>query len=151
MGCEMMKKKIFIYPVNSLILSDIVEHFGHEPLTMMGQIRELENEKCQSTDSDRHNFEPKMGLKYLPVEVPSGVRGRLSIIGPLVEKADASIIMEDADFGFGCGGCARTNEVVPHIIMLQKIPYIRVKMPTDIDSATEMVKKIKEFLSSLEG
>lgn len=145
-----MKKKIFVYPVNSLILADIVEHYGHEPLTMMGGISGLDHGKQCSEKPEHEGFEPKGGLRYLPVEVPSGVRGRLSIIGPLIEQADASIIMEDADFGFGCSGCARTNEVIPHIVMLQGTPYIKVKMPKDKDSALKMVRDIKEFLASLE-
>jgi putative methanogenesis marker protein 5 len=144
-----MKKKIFIYPVNSLILSDIVEHYGHEPLTMMGGISSVHEESCSEVPEHK-GFEPKGGLRFLPVEVPSGVRGRLSIIGPLIEQADASIIMEDADFGFGCGGCARTNEVIPHIVMLQGTPYLKVKMPNDKESAEEMVREIKKFLASLE-
>lgn len=143
--------KIFIYPVNSLILVDIVEHFGHQPLTMMGAISNEEVALNYSNEKQCSNFEPKGGLTYLPVEVPSGVRGRLSMIGPLIEMADASIIMEDADFGFGCGGCARTNEVIPHIIRQHGRPYIKVKMPTDRESAYRLVQSIKNFLSSLEA
>ncbi len=30
--------KVFIYPANSLILSDLVERFGHEPLAIMQEI-----------------------------------------------------------------------------------------------------------------
>lgn len=142
--------KIFIYPANSLILADIVDHYGHDPLTIMGAIEEAEQNYHSIGADAGNNFEPKRGLVYLPVEVPSGVRGRLSIIGPLIEKADASIIMEDVDFGFGCGGCARTNEVIPHIVMLQGTPYLKVKMPRDKESAEEMIRKIKDFLSSLE-
>ncbi len=55
--------------------------------------------------------EPIKGLKYAAIEVPSGVRGRMAIFGPLIEAAEAAIIMEDAPFGFGCIGCARTNEL----------------------------------------
>jgi putative methanogenesis marker protein 5 len=95
-------------------------------------------------------FEPRRGLKYAPVEVPSGVRGRLDAIGSLIEKADAAVIMEDADFGYGCGGCARTNELVPYIVAQQGIPYVKVNCPTDLDSAKVMVQKIKDFLEGLE-
>ncbi len=31
--------KIFLYPPNSLILADLVERFGHEPLTLMSEVR----------------------------------------------------------------------------------------------------------------
>jgi putative methanogenesis marker protein 5 len=141
-------KRIFICPPNSLILSDIVERMGHEPLTMMGEI-------CSKKDSagirESSVFEPKRGLKYTPVEVPSGVRGRLSIIGGLIERAEAAIIMENADFGFGCGGCARTNELIPYIISQQGIPFIKVQYPHDLESTKEMVIRIKDFLTTLEG
>ena len=32
--------KVFIVPPNSLILFDLVERFGHEPLSLMGVLRE---------------------------------------------------------------------------------------------------------------
>jgi len=95
-------------------------------------------------------FDPRRGLKYVPVEVPSGVRGRLALIGNLIKNADAAILMEGADFGFGCGGCARTNELVPYIVSQQGIPYLKVMYPKDIETTKEMIKKIKDFLKSLE-
>jgi putative methanogenesis marker protein 5 len=141
-------KRIFICPPNSLILSDIVERMGHEPLTMMGEIC---SKKDSADNRESSVFEPKRGLKYTPVEVPSGVRGRLSIIGGLIERAEAAIIMENADFGFGCGGCARTNELIPYIISQQGIPFIKVQYPHDLESTKEMVIRIKDFLTTLEG
>ncbi|TRZ91380.1 MAG: DUF2112 domain-containing protein, partial [Methanosarcinales archaeon] len=35
--------KVFIYPTNSLILSDLVERFGHEPLAVMQEISKRVN------------------------------------------------------------------------------------------------------------
>ena len=140
-------KKIFICPPNSLILSDIVERLGHEPLTMMC---EIQGRMDPESSEDQSVFEPRRGLKYTPVEVPSGVRGRLSMIGGLIERAEAAIILEDTDFGFGCGGCARTNELIPYIISQQGIPYIKVQYPHDLESTKEMVREIKDFLTTLE-
>jgi putative methanogenesis marker protein 5 len=138
-----------VFPVNSLILSDIVERLGHEPLTMMGEIRRSGAGKAERT-STRGLYEPRKGLKYVPVEVPSGVRGRLALIGRLVEEADAAVIMGDADFGFGCGGCARTNEVVPYMVAQQGIPCLTVARPTNLEEAKVMVRKIRDFLKGLE-
>ena len=36
----------------------------------------------------------------------------MSLYGPMIEDADAGIIIHDADFAFGCMGCARTNELI---------------------------------------
>lgn len=141
--------KVLVFPVNSLVLSEIVERLGHEPLTIMGEIQRSEVGAAER-GSTSGLYEPRKGLKYVPVEVPSGVRGRLALIGPLVEKADAAIVMRDADFGFGCGGCARTNEVVPYMIAQQGIPFIAVICPTNVSEAKIMVKQIKDFLKGLE-
>jgi len=32
--------------------------------------------------------EPKKGLRYAAVDVPSGVRGRMALMGPLIEEAE---------------------------------------------------------------
>ncbi|MDP2841631.1 MAG: DUF2112 family protein, partial [Candidatus Methanoperedens sp.] len=70
--------KVFIYPTNSLILSDLVERFGHEPLAVMQEISKRVS--TPGLDSPPLNItpeDPKIGLKYAAVEVPSGVRGRM--------------------------------------------------------------------------
>ena len=109
--------KVFIYPINSLILADLVERFGHKPLTMMSQIREKVT--SLSLDSPPINItpeDPKLGLKYAAIEVPAGVRGRMALIGPLIEQTEAAIIVENPPTDFGCVGCNRTNELTKYLI-----------------------------------
>ncbi|MCE5213522.1 MAG: methanogenesis marker 5 protein [Methanobacterium sp.] len=143
--------KIAIFPPNSLILADLVERKGHEPLVLQSEIRkkvtssEIDSPPLNITEED-----PIKGLKYAAIEVPSGVRGRMSIFGPLIEEADAAMIMEDAPFGFGCIGCARTNELCMFNIRKRNIPVLELKYPTSKEETIEMVNKINEFLDSLE-
>ena len=142
--------KVFIYPTNSLILSDLVERFGHEPLAIMQEISK--KIKTQGLDSPPLNItpeDPKLGLKYAAVEVPSGVRGRMSLMDPLISKADAAIIVRDPVVSFGCMGCARTNELVNFLIRAKKIPMLELDYPTSEEDAKEFVFKISEFLKSL--
>lgn len=142
--------KVFIYPTNSLILSDLVERFGHEPLAVMQEIgkkirdRGLDTPPLNITPED-----PKYGLKYAAVEVPSGVRGRMSLFDPLISKAEAAIIVRDPVVSFGCMGCARTNELVNFLIRARKIPLLELDYPTNEEEAKEFVFKISEFLKSL--
>ncbi|MBP2132915.1 putative methanogenesis marker protein 5 [Methanomicrobium sp. W14] len=143
--------KVFIYPSTSLILSDMVERFGHEPLGVAIAIREriqtpgLDSPPLQMTPED-----PKKGLKYAAVEVPSGVRGRMALFGPLIEEAEAAIIINDADLAFGCMGCARTNELVKFSVRQRKdIPVLDIRYPSNEDEGLAFVQKIKEFLSGL--
>ena len=37
-------------------------------------------------------------------------------MGPLVEQAEAAIIVENPPADFGCVGCNRTNELVKYLI-----------------------------------
>jgi len=91
----------------------------------------------------------KKGLKYAGIEVPSGIRGRLAVWGPLVDEAEAAIIMEDAPFEFGCVGCHRTDEMIRFLIKKRKIPLLEVRYPTNEDEAKVLVSKIKTFLEGL--
>jgi putative methanogenesis marker protein 5 len=144
--------KIFIYPANSLILSDLVERFGHEALVIMKEVRKKVTDP--GLDSPPLNMTPddaKKGLKYAAIEIPSGVRGRMSLVDPLIEQAEAAIIVEDADYMFGCMGCARTNELIKYTIRSKGIPVLELKYPKNENEAKNFVLYVKEFLDNLEA
>ncbi|KZX14344.1 methanogenesis marker 5 protein [Methanobrevibacter curvatus] len=142
--------KVAIIPPNSLILSDLIERKGHEPLALQKAVRkkvidpEIDSPPMNITEED-----PIKGLKYAAIEVPSGVRGRMSIIGPLIEEAEAAIIIDDAPFGFGCIGCARTNELTTFTLRKRGLPTLELKYPKTRDETVDMVNKINKFLDSL--
>nr|QNO46145.1 hypothetical protein MFHEKKGA_00039 [Methanosarcinales archaeon ANME-2c ERB4] len=144
-------KGIFIYPSNSLILYDLVERFGHKPLAIMQEIRKKVT--TAGIDSPPLNItpeDPKRGLKYAAVEVPAGVRGRMSLLDPLIEDAEAAILVEDAPIGFGCMGCQRTSELVGFLIRAKRIPILDLNYPTSDADAENFVYRISEFLKGLE-
>lgn len=142
--------KVLVYPANSLILADLVDRFGHEPLSVQQEVREKIS--AMGLDSPPLNItpeDPKIGLRYAAVEVPSGVRGRMALLGPLIEEAEAAIVVHDPDPTFGCMGCARTNELVNFLIRAKKIPLLEVKYPSTEDNARDFVVRVAEFLKSL--
>ncbi len=142
--------KVFIIPPNSLILFDLVERFGHQPLSIMGALREkVTNPEIESPPLNVTPEDVKKGLKYAGIEVPSGVRGRLAVWGPLVDEAEAAIIMVDMPYSFGCVGCHRTNLMLRYLIQKKKIPTIEVHYPKDEEEAKIMVTRIKDFLEGL--
>ncbi|MGZ7096120.1 MAG: methanogenesis marker 5 protein [Methanobacterium sp.] len=143
--------KIAIFPPNSLILADLVERRGHEALSIQKEIRKkVTDPEIDSPPFNITEEEPIKGLKYAAIEVPSGVRGRMAIFGPLIDEADAAIIMEEAPYGFGCVGCARTNELSMFYLRKRNIPILELKYPTSKDEAVEMVNTINTFLDGLE-
>ncbi len=144
--------KIFLYPPNSLILADLVERFGHEPLTLMSEVRRkvttpgLDSPPLNMTPED-----PKKGLKYAAIEIPSGVRGRMALMDPLIEQAEAAIIVHDAEYLFGCMGCARTNELLKYVIRKKGVPVLELQYPKSENEAKNFVLFIKEFLDGLKA
>ncbi len=144
--------KVFIYPTTSLILSDLVARFGHTPLSAALQVRErIQTPGLESPPLQMTPEEPKRGLRWAAVEVPSGVRGRMSLYGPMIEQAEAGIIIHDADFSFGCMGCARTNELIQFLLRQTKVPILDLRYPRTEEEGTEFVAAIKKFLQELGG
>lgn len=142
--------KVFIYPGTSLILSDLVARFGHQPLGAALAIRErIQTAGFESPPLQITPEEPKKGLKYAAVEVPSGVRGRMSLYGPMIDEADAAVIVQEADLAFGCMGCARTNELIIFLIKKRGIPVLDSRYPRTDDEGVAFVAAIKGFLDAL--
>jgi putative methanogenesis marker protein 5 len=142
--------KVIVYPPTSMILSDLVERMGHKALVVPEAVRKLVT--ASDIDSPPLNItpeEPKKGLRYAAVDVPSGVRGRMSLIGPLIEEAQAAIIVEDPGWLTGCAGCSRTNELVRLLVPTKGIPILDLSYPTDDNEARAFVQKIKDFLEGL--
>ena len=148
--------KVAIYPPNSLILADLIERKGHTPLVLQKQIRQkIKDPEIDSPPMNITEEDPIKGLKYAAIEVPSGevpsgVRGRMSIIGPLIDEAEAAIVVDGAPYGFGCIGCARTNELSIFLLRNKDIPVLELTYPTNQDETYVMVNDVNEFIDSLE-
>jgi len=142
--------KVIVYPLTSTILADLVERMGHEALVISTEVRKKIT--SPSIDSPPLNItpdDPKKGLKWAAVDVPSGVRGRMAIVGPLIEEAEAAIIVDDPGCLTGCSGCNRTNELVRLLIKTKGIPVLELGYPVDDANAREFVHRIKAFLEEL--
>jgi putative methanogenesis marker protein 5 len=142
--------KIFIDPPNSLVLFDLVERFGHEPLSTMAAIQErVDNLEVDMPPMNVTLDDVVKGLKYAGIEVPSGVRGRLALWGPLIEQADAAIVMEDCPYSFGCVGCERSNLMIKYLVHRRGIPVLMVKYPETDEDAVNFVAQAKEWMEGL--
>lgn len=143
--------KVFIDPPNSMILFDLVERFGHEPLSTMAVIQEkVDNAEVDMPPMNVTLDTVVKGLKYAGVEVPSGIRGRMAMWGPLIEEADAAIIVNNPPFSFGCVGCDRSNEMAVYLVQRRGIPCLKVDYPSNEEEARTMVGQIRDFLGGLQ-
>jgi len=80
---------------------------------------------------------------------PFFIRGRMAIVGPMIDEAEAAVIVNEASMAFGCMGCARTNELTKYLIRKKEIPILEVDYPRSEEEGKEFVYKIAEFLKSL--
>lgn len=144
--------KVAVYPPNSLILADLIERKGHKALALQKEMRKkIKDPEIDSPPMNITEEDPIAGLKYAAIEVPSGVRGRMAIIGPIIDEAEAAIIVDGAPYGFGCVGCQRTNEISTFLLRQRDIPQLELDYPTNRDEAMEMVNKVFEFLDNIEN
>ena len=144
--------KIFIYPSTSLILSDLVARYGHTPLSSATAIREhIQTAGFESAPLQISPEDPKKGLKWAAVEVPSGVRGRMALYGPMIEACEAAIIIDNADLAFGCMGCARTNELLLFLVRQKDVPKLELDYPKNEEEGVTFVAAVRKFLGDLGG
>ena len=144
--------KVAVYPPNSLVLADLIERKGHKVLALQKEMRKkIKDPEIDSPPMNITEDDPIAGLKYAAIEVPSGVRGRMAIIGPIIDEAEAAIIVDGAPYGFGCVGCQRTNEISTFLLRQRDIPQLELDYPTNRDEAMEMVNEVFEFLDNIEN
>ena len=142
--------KVFIYPATSLILSDLVARFGHLPLGSAISIREhIQTPGFDSPPIQMTSDDPQKALKWAAVEVPSGIRGRMSLYGPLVEEAEAAIIIDEPDLSFGCMGCARTNALLAFVLREKDIPRLELRYSTWTEGGCTFVVALIAFMKNL--
>jgi putative methanogenesis marker protein 5 len=75
----------------------------------------------------------------------------MSLYGPMIEDAEAGIIIHDADLAFGCMGCARTNELIIFLLKKRDIPVLELNYPKTDAEGAEFVAAIRDFLVGLGG
>jgi putative methanogenesis marker protein 5 len=137
---------ILIFPYDSPILYDLVARCGHTPLGITEARAELDVDAGPPYGIT--HLHPTIGLQNCPVEVPAGVRGRIAILAPLLEKADACVFL-DGVYGFLESGCERTNLYMNYLIHEKGLPTFHLKIPANRDGIREMMEKMKCFFEEL--
>jgi len=140
---------VLVYPPNSLILADLVERSGHEPVVLMREVGEhVRDAEIDAPPMNITEEDLKRALRYVSVEEPAGLKGRVGLLAPMLEKADAAIILSDAPPTFGCMGCAVADEFFKFLIRKRGIPTLEVKYEGG-ERMDEMVSAVMDFLKQL--
>ncbi|NOR77571.1 MAG: methanogenesis marker 5 protein [Methanophagales archaeon] len=141
--------KVLVYPPNSMILADLVERGGHEPVVLMREIGEhVRDAEIDAPPLNVTEEDLKRALRYVSVEEPAGLKGRIGLLAPLLEEAEASIILRDAPPTFGCMGCVVADEFFKYLIRRREIPTLEVAYEGG-EKVEEMVSEVMTFLEQL--
>ncbi len=141
--------KVLVYPPNSMILADLVERGGHEPVVLMKEIGEhVRDAEIDAPPLNVTEEDLKRALRYVSVEEPAGLKGRIGLLAPLLEAAEASIILSDAPPTFGCMGCVVADEFFKYLIRRREIPTLEVKYEGG-EKVEVMVSEVMTFLEQL--
>jgi putative methanogenesis marker protein 5 len=141
--------KVLVYPPNSLILADLVERSGHEPVVLMRQVSEhVRDAEIDAPPLNITEDDLKRALRYVSVEEPAGLKGRVGLLVPLLDQAEAAIILADAPPTYGCMGCAVADEFFKFLIRKRGVPTLEVRYEGG-EKLDEMVAAIMDFLKRL--
>lgn len=138
---------VLIFPYDSMILYDLVARFGHTPLGIVEAKQGLDAEESPPYGITLQH--PTLGLQTCPVEVPAGVRGRLAILEPLLERADACVFLEGI-YGFCESGCERANLFMKYLAHEKGLPVLTVQMPSDESDAEKFLRQVQTFLENVQ-
>ena len=144
---------IIVIPDGAMIIVPLIEKNGHTFLSPTN-FSKYDNEL---------NLNPDFGVN-MSSETPSGVRGRISLLAPLLDKADAAIILGQRpakyDRMYGvlnelilfCGnGCNNAHSLSVNLVSQLDIPILKLTYPTNRDEIIDLINKVNLFLKDFDS
>ncbi len=135
---------VIVIPDGAMIIVPLIEKNGHTYLS--------------PTNFSKYNNEVDLNPDFkvnLSSETPSGVRGIISLLIPLLEKADAAIILGQRPAEYEpmydvlnelilfCGnGCNNAHSLAVKIVSNLNIPVLKLAYPTTRDEIIDLITKV---------
>ena len=143
---------VIVIPDGALIVVPLIEKNGHTYLS--------------PTNFSKYNNEVNLNPDFkvnLSSETPSGVRGRISLLMPLLDKADAAIILGRRPANYTrmydvlnelilfCGnGCNNAHSLAVSIVSQMDIPILKLRYPTNREELIDLISKVNLFLKDFD-
>ena len=143
---------VIVIPDGAMIVVPLIEKNGHTYLS--------------PTDFSKYNNEVNLNPDFkvnLSSETPSGVRGRISLLMPLLDKADAAIILGRRPANYTrmydvlnelilfCGnGCNNAHSLAVSIVSQMDIPILKLRYPTNREELIDLISKVNLFLKDFD-
>lgn len=143
---------IIVIPDGAMIVVPLIEKNGHNYLSPTN-FSKYDNEL---------NLNPNFRVN-MSCEMPSGVRGRISLLAPLLEKTDAAIILGERPQKYApmygvlnelilfCGnGCNNAHSLSARIVSEMDIPVLKLAYPTTRDNIIDLINRVNLFLKDFD-
>ncbi len=144
---------VIVIPDGAMIIVPLIEKNGHTYLS--------------PTNFSKYNNEVDLNPDFkvnLSSETPSGVRGIISLLIPLLEKADAAIVLGQRPAEYEpmydvlnelilfCGnGCNNAHSLAVKIVSNLNIPVLKLAYPTTRDEIIDLITKVNLFLKDFDS
>ena len=144
---------VIVIPDGAMIIVPLIEKNGHTYLSPTN-FSKYNNELDLNPD-----FKVKMSC-----ETPSGVRGRISLLVPIFDKADAAIVLGRRPDEYKpmynvlnelilfCGtGCNNAHSLAVKMLSDLDIPVLKLAYPTTRREIIDLIEKVNLFLKSFDS
>ena len=144
---------IIVIPDSAMIVVPLIEKNGHTYLS--------------PTDFSKYDNEVNLNPDFkvnLSSETPSGVRGRISLLAPLLDKTDAAIVLGRRPCDYKpmynvlnelilfCGnGCNNAHSLAVSLVSQMDIPVLKLAYPTNKQEIIELIDKVNRFLKDFDS
>lgn len=166
--------KVALIPEGGVLLTNLIFKNGHTPLQMYDMSPEKAKEKDPyddeliDHDSALYNLNGSLvqeGNKYVSNEVPSGIRGRLTLADHIIRDAEAAIILGRAPKNrtrmynrlnstilfYGGVGEGNFPKFLLYLIRKKDIPRLEMAYPTNRDELIKIFDRTNTFLQNLDS
>lgn len=165
--------KIALLPEGGVLLTNLIYKNGHTPLQMTNISPEKARQKDPYDDEViDYNAPPytlngslvQEGNKYVCNEVPSGIKGRLTLADHIIQEAEAAIILgrapkdrtrmydrlNSAILLYGGVGKGNFPKFLLYSLRKKKIPRLEMAYPRNRDELIRLFERTNTFLENLE-
>lgn len=170
---ERISMKIALIPEGGVLITNLIYKNGHTPLQMYNMSPEKAREKDPydeeviDYDSELYNLKGskvQKGNKYVGTEVPSGIKGRLTLADHIIQKAEAAIILGRAPkertkmydrlnstiLLYGGIGAGNFPKFLAYQLRKKNIPRLEMAYPTNRHELIRIFERTNNFLQNLE-
>lgn len=165
--------KVAVIPEASVILTNLVYKNGHTPLQMYPMSPEKARQK-DSEDDEVIDYDSPLykltgivvqeGNKYVSNEVPSGIKGRLTLADHIIQESEAVIILARAPKNrkqmydklnsaillYGGVGTGNFPKFLTYQLRKKNIPRLEMAYPTNREELIRIFERTNTFLQNLE-